>query len=281
MARVTCRGLWKKFGDHVVLENINLEVGDHELVTIVGASGCGKTTFLRMLLGVEAPSRGRLLIDGDPVPAEPGPDRGIVFQRYSLFPHLTVVENLMLGLELQGSRVLGRLFGARRRAAQRKAERWLEAVGLGAARNKYPPQLSGGMQQRLSIAQSVICEPRILLLDEPFGALDPGITADMHKLIVDLWAANRMTIFMITHDLKESFQLGTRLLVFDKVRQDPHAPEAYGARITFDIPLRGPELSRVNTPASVLSQSPSGGPISDDCPSFRASTGGAPSAPRS
>src|SRR5688572_33505815 len=115
MARVTCKGLWKKFGDHVVLENINLDVRDHEFVTIVGASGCGKTTFLKMLLGIETPSRGRLLIDGEPLAPEPNADRGIVFQRYSLFPHLTVLENVLLGLEFQGSRFLGRLFGARRR----------------------------------------------------------------------------------------------------------------------------------------------------------------------
>jgi NitT/TauT family transport system ATP-binding protein len=111
-------------------------------------------------------------------------------------------------------------------------------VGLGAARDRYPAQLSGGMQQRLSIAQSVICEPKILLLDEPFGALDPGITADMHKLILELWAANRMTIFMISHDIKESFELGTRLLTFDKLRVDPQSPEAFGANVTYDIPLR-------------------------------------------
>ena len=89
-----------------------------------------------------------------------------------------------------------------------------------------------------SIAQSVICEPKILLLDEPFGALDPGITADMHKLILELWAANRMTIFMISHDIKESFELGTRLLTFDKLRVDPQSPEAFGANVTYDIPLR-------------------------------------------
>jgi NitT/TauT family transport system ATP-binding protein len=99
------------------------------------------------------------------------------------------------------------------------------------------------MQQRVSIAQSVICEPKILLLDEPFGALDPGITADMHEIILELWAARRMTIFMITHDLKESFQLGTRLLVFDKRRHDPQSPEAYGATVTYDIPLHRKALS--------------------------------------
>src|SRR5580698_4242213 len=157
MARVTVKNLWKRYGDTVVLENINLEFADHQFVTIVGASGCGKTTFLRILLGMEQPSRGKLLIDGRPVAPEPGPDRGIVFQRYSLFPHLTVMGNLLLGLELRGSPVLCRLFGVRRRRALDKARELLEAVGLQAAADKYPAQLSGGMQQRLSIAQSVIC----------------------------------------------------------------------------------------------------------------------------
>ena len=223
----------------MVLENVNLQVGDHEFVTIVGASGCGKTTFLKILLGIETPSKGEFLIDGDPLAGEPGPDRGIVFQRYSLFPHLTVMQNLLLGLEFQGSPLLGRLFGARRRRALERARDLLEAIGLQDAAGKYPAQLSGGMQQRLSIAQSVICEPKILLLDEPFGALDPGITADMHALILKLWNMNKMTIFMVTHDLQESFELGTRVLVFDKVRIDPQAPEAFGATVTYNIPLKG------------------------------------------
>jgi NitT/TauT family transport system ATP-binding protein len=239
VTQVTVKHLWKEFDGHVVLENVNLRIDDHEFVTIVGASGCGKTTFLKMLLGIEAPSRGSFLIDGQPWPLEPGPDRGIVFQRYSLFPHLTVMGNLLLGLEMQGSPVLCRLFGARRRRALDKARELLEAVGLQAAADKYPAQLSGGMQQRLSIAQSVICEPKILLLDEPFGALDPGITSDMHALILKLWNMNKMTIFMVTHDLQESFALGTRVLVFDKARIDSQAPEAFGATITFNIPLKG------------------------------------------
>jgi NitT/TauT family transport system ATP-binding protein len=192
-----------------------------------------------MLLGVESPSRGTFLIDGEPLASEPGPDRGIVFQRYSLFPHLTVMKNLMLGLELRDSRLFGRLFGAARRRAVERARELLDAVGLQTAADKYPAQLSGGMQQRLSIAQSVICEPKILLLDEPFGALDPGIKSDMHTLILKLWNMNKMTIFMVTHDLQESFALGTRLLVFDKVRLDPQSPEAFGATITFNIPLKG------------------------------------------
>jgi NitT/TauT family transport system ATP-binding protein len=251
MARVSARGLWKTYGDHVVLENVNLEVDEHEFVTIVGASGCGKTTFLKMLLGIETPSRGRLLIDGQPIVPEPTADRGIVFQRYSLFPHLTVLENVLLGLEFERSRLLGRLFGVSRRNALANANRLLESIGLASAREKYPAQLSGGMQQRLSIAQSVIRKPKILLLDEPFGALDPGITLDLHKLIIELWAANEMTIFMITHDIKESFQLGTRLLVFDKLRQDPQSPDAYGARVTYDLRLRGPHGHSVSEAAEV------------------------------
>lgn len=243
MAHVSVKRLWKEYGSQVVLENLNIEVADHEFVTIVGASGCGKTTFLKMLLGIEHPSRGELLIDGKPVPREPGPDRGIVFQRYSLFPHLTVQENLLLGLELQRAATLGMLFGAAKRRALEKVNELLNVVGLFNARDKYPAQLSGGMQQRVSIAQSVICEPKILLLDEPFGALDPGITADMHELILALWKTHRMTIFMITHDVQESFKLGTRLLVFDKLRHDPQAPEAYGASVTYDIPLNRKQIA--------------------------------------
>jgi len=239
MTQVTVKRLWKEFGAQVVLENVNLHIDDHEFVTIVGSSGCGKTTFLKMLLGIESPSRGEFLIDGRALQPEPGPDRGIVFQRYSLFPHLTVIENLLLGLELRGAPLLGRLFGERRRRAMDRADQLLDEVGLQGAAHKYPQQLSGGMQQRLSIAQSVICEPKILLLDEPFGALDPGITADMHTLILKLWNMNKMTIFMVTHDLRESFELGTRLLVFDKVRIDPQAPDAFGATITYNIPLKG------------------------------------------
>ncbi len=237
MATVSVRNVWKEYGSTVVLENLRLEIADHEFVTIIGASGCGKTTFLKMLLGMEHPTRGQILIDGMPIRPEPDPARGVVFQRYSSFPHLTVLENVMLGLELQQSKLIGRLFGAARRRAREAALAMLESVGLAHARDRYPAQLSGGMQQRMSIAQAVICKPKILLLDEPFGALDPGVTQDMHELILKVWAENRMTIFMVSHDIKESFMLGTRLLTFDKLRNDPQAPEAYGASVTYDMPL--------------------------------------------
>jgi NitT/TauT family transport system ATP-binding protein len=236
-ARIELRNVWKEYGEQVVLEGLNLRVKAGEFCTIVGASGCGKTTLLRMLLGEETPTRGEILLDGARLKAEPGPDRGIVFQRYSVFPHLSVLRNVMLGLEFRDAPLAARLFGKGRRAAYERAREMLAAVGLEQAADKYPAELSGGMQQRLALAQSLVMHPQILLLDEPFGALDPGIRADMHRLVLELWEQNDLTVFMITHDLKEGFYLGTRLLVFDKLRHDPQAPHAYGAGITYDLPV--------------------------------------------
>jgi NitT/TauT family transport system ATP-binding protein len=230
--------LWKNFGEQVVLENLSFDVLPHEFVTIVGASGCGKTTFLQLLLGTERASRGQILLDGQPLPDEPGAQRGIVFQRYALFPNLTVTEHLLLPQELSRAPLSGRLFGSSRRAARERSHALLRDVGLFDARDRYPHQLSGGMQQRLSIAQSVIAEPRMLLLDEPFGALDPGVTSDMHRLILELWRRREMTVFMVTHDIQEGFTLGTRMLVFD--RPPPGTTGQGGARITYDIPLKRP-----------------------------------------
>lgn len=234
---IEINNVWKSYPDQVVLERLRLNIAAGEFCVIVGASGCGKTTFLRMLLGEEIPTRGQLLLDGVPLPQEPGPDRGIMFQRYSVFPHLSVLENVLLGIELQAAPFLARLWGPARRRARTAAVAMLEQVGLGDALQRYPIDLSGGMQQRLALAQSLITRPRILLLDEPFGALDPGIRADMHILIKQLWREHGLTILMVTHDLKEGFALATRLLVFDKVRHDAQAPHAYGARITYDLPL--------------------------------------------
>lgn len=237
MSFITVDSLWKEYGQQVVLENLNLEVERGEFCTLVGASGCGKSTFLKMLLGQEQLSRGRLELQGQPFPPEPDRNRGIVFQRYSVFPHLTVRQNVLMGLELEQKPLLGKLFGGARREALEKVDAMLASVGLAGSANKWPHELSGGMQQRLAIAQSFIMKPRILLLDEPFGALDPGIRADMHELILSLWQETGTTIFMVTHDLQEGFYLGTRLLVFDKVRNDPHDPQAFGATITYDLPI--------------------------------------------
>ncbi len=234
---IQVNNVWQEYGDQVVLERLSLTVAEGEFCTLVGASGCGKSTFLRMLLGQERPSRGEILLDDQPIADEPDASRGVVFQRYSVFPHLSVLDNVALGLELPKAPVLGRLFGQGKRDARDQAEVILRKVGLGHSLDKYPAQLSGGMQQRLAIAQALVMKPRVLLLDEPFGALDPGIRKDMHELLLELWQETRLTVFMVTHDLSEGFTLGTRILVFDKIRLDPHAPGAYGARVTYDIPL--------------------------------------------
>lgn len=246
MSLISIKGLWKKYGDNVVLEKINLNIEEGEFCTLVGPSGCGKSTFLKMLLGQEIPSRGTFLLDGKPFPSEPSSERGIVFQRYSVFEHLSVLGNVMLAIELKSSKFLGKLFGKKRKEAKKIAMEMLESVGLADSVNRYPSELSGGMQQRLSIAQSLVNKPKILLLDEPFGALDPGIRSDMHALILDLWKKNNLTIVMVTHDLHESFYLGTRLLVFDKVRHDEQAPNAYGACITYDLPIGEKNRSTMN-----------------------------------
>ena len=244
MSRLEVRNVWQSFADHVVLERLSLSIASGSFVTIVGASGCGKTTLLEMVLGQTQPTRGQILLDGVPLPAEPSPERGVVFQRYSVFPHLTALENVLLSSELRRSPLLGRLFGAARREARALAWQWLEAVGLGAHGNHYPERLSGGQQQRLAIAQALVNAPQVLLLDEPFGALDPGIRRDMHGLIRQVWRQTGVTVLMITHDLSEAFSLGTRVLVFDKPRIDPQAPHRYGATITYDIavPARGRPL---------------------------------------
>ena len=238
MSEVRVESLAMEYDGQIVLEQLNLTIASGAFCTIVGASGCGKSTFLRLLLAQERPTRGRILIDGEPMPEEPGPDRGIVFQRYSVFPHLTVAENLMLVEELKASPRLGRLFGQKRRAARENVAQAIADIGLEPAADRYPVQLSGGMQQRLAIAQALLMEPKVLLLDEPFGALDPGIRVDMHELLIELWRAKKMTVFMVTHDIQEAFKLGDRVLVFDKIRHDPHAPDAYGATVTYDLPLK-------------------------------------------
>ncbi len=238
MSFILARRIWKEYNDIVVIENLNLSIKEGEFCTIVGASGCGKSTFLRMILGQETPTRGTIIFDGNPLRDEPCEDRGVVFQKYSVFPHLTALENVMLGLEFESPPFMGRLWGTQRKQAREKAMNMLNSVGLAGAYNKYPSMLSGGMQQRLALAQTLIKKPKVLLLDEPFGALDPGIRKDMHELVLQLWKEIGLTILMVTHDLKEGFFLGTRLLVFDKIRVDEQEPNAFGAAITYDVPLK-------------------------------------------
>ncbi len=236
-ALLSFENVWLEYGEKVVLERVNLDIAERSFVSIVGPSGAGKSSFLRLVLGQEPPSRGRIVLDGTPLRPECGPDRGVVFQRYSVFPHLTALRNVMFGRECTAAPFTARLFGAARRAAAVEAEAMLEEVGLTDSLHAYPAQLSGGMQQRLAIAQALITRPRVLLLDEPFGALDPGIRQDMHRLITRLWHAHHLTVLMVTHDIGEAFKLGTRVLSFDKRRHDPQAPHRFGATAVYDLSL--------------------------------------------
>lgn len=237
MSYLQIRNVWKTYEENVILEKLNFTIEKGEFCTLIGPSGCGKSTFLRMLLGQDTPSRGTILLEGEPLSNEPGSDRGVVFQKYTLFPHLRALENVMLGLEMEHSAFLGKTFGSTRRRIKAEAMEMLSSVGLEQSARKYPSELSGGMQQRLSIAQALVKKPKILLLDEPFGALDLGSRSDMQELVKGLWKQYGLTAFMVTHDVKEAFELGTRLLVFDKVRNDPQSPNAFGATIVNDIKL--------------------------------------------
>jgi NitT/TauT family transport system ATP-binding protein len=240
MSELRIENVWKEYGDQVVLEDISLTVASRAFVALVGPSGCGKTTFLRMLLGQERPTRGTILLDSARLPPEPSPDRGVVFQRYSVFPHLTVLGNVVLGKELVAARFRARLFGSSRRNAIEEARQLIADVGLEGAEKKYPAQLSGGMQQRLALAQALIMRPKVLLLDEPFGALDPGIRAEIHTLMKRLWHETQMTVVMVTHDMREAFTLASRVVAFERRRDRPEEKLRYGATITKDISIWPP-----------------------------------------
>ena len=231
------RDVWVEYGDRIVLEKVSLAVEKGEFLSVVGPSGAGKSTFLRLILGQEAPSRGEIHLEGEPLVPEPDRNRGVVFQKYSVFPHLTAIDNVVFGLDCAGAPLTGRLRGEARKQARDAAAAMLDRVGLSHALDLHPAKLSGGMQQRLAIAQALIMKPRILLLDEPFGALDPGVRKDMHGLITELWREHGLTIVMVTHDLKEAFSLGTRVIAFDKQRHDVQAPNRYGSTVTYDFAL--------------------------------------------
>lgn len=236
MSFVTVSDIFQSYDGRPIIERVNITVEEGEFISIVGASGCGKSTFLRLLLAQERPSRGEIRIDGADPAQEPGLDRGIVFQKYSVFPHMTVRENIIAGESLRLG--WGRFFGEKSRAAQRRADEVLARIGLDHVAANYPATLSGGMQQRLAIGQALAAKPRVLLLDEPFGALDPGTRLSMHDFLQDLRTETGMTVFMVTHDLEEAFKLGDRVLVFDKPRWDPHDPTRFGATITYDFDAR-------------------------------------------
>jgi NitT/TauT family transport system ATP-binding protein len=247
---IRVENVWKEYGEQVVLERISLEIADRAFVALVGPSGCGKTTFLKLLLGEERPSEGKITLDGKPLAPEPTPERGVVFQRYSVFPHLSVLDNVLIGKDFSGSPLRGRLGKASRRAAADEARALIAEVGLSGNEQKYPAQLSGGMQQRLALAQALIMRPRVLLLDEPFGALDPGIRADIHVLMKRLWNETDLTVVMVTHDMREAFTLATRVIAFERPRNAPADRVRYGASLSSDIAVWPPRVAGAPDPDS-------------------------------
>lgn len=204
---LSIHGLRKDFGpaghQHVVFENVSLDIHRREFVSIIGPSGCGKSTFIRIVAGLDEASGGELLLDGKPVTG-PGPDRGMVFQGYTLFPWRTVKQNVMFGIEMQSRSTV---------EAEGTAREWLEMVGLSRFEDSYPHELSGGMKQRVAIARALANEPRILIMDEPFGALDALTRAKMQAYLLQIWKKVNVTILFITHDLDEAVYLSDRILV--------------------------------------------------------------------
>ncbi len=201
------RGLGKRYrsaqGEVDALRDISFSVRRREFICVIGPSGCGKSTLARILAGLDSHTAGEALLDGKPITG-PGQDRGMVFQGYSLFPWLTVKKNVMFGPETNGR---GRV------DAERDALLWLDLVGLEKFADAYPHQLSGGMRQRVAIARALVNQPRILLMDEPFGALDAQTRSKMQSHLIDIWRNVDVTVLFITHDLDEAIYLADRILV--------------------------------------------------------------------
>ncbi|MGP1385412.1 MAG: ABC transporter ATP-binding protein [Thainema sp.] len=199
--------LYKQFPVHngtlVALKDINLHVETGEFVCVVGASGSGKSTLLRLVAGLDQPTSGEIIVDGQPV-IGPGADRGMVFQSYTLYPWMTVQKNVEFGLKLQG------IDKAERR---QRASYYLNVVGLTQFAGSLPKELSGGMKQRVAIARALACQPKILLMDEPFGALDVQTKESMQEFLLDLWRQTGTSILMITHDVEEAVFLSQRIYV--------------------------------------------------------------------
>jgi len=224
-------------GECVALDDISFRTHRREFVCVIGPSGCGKSTLIRILAGLEAQTSGEVLLDGKPVQG-PGADRGMVFQGYTLFPWLTVKKNVMFGLRMNGSSS---------GEAEREALQWLDLVGLTRFADVYPHQLSGGMKQRVAIARALANRPRILLMDEPFGALDAQTRARMQTHLLDIWRNIDVTILFITHDLDEAIFLADRILV---LKANPG-----GVQELIEVPVPRPrDYSQVNTPEFIATK---------------------------
>ncbi len=217
-----------KTGTLVVLKDINMTIKQGEFICAVGASGSGKSTLLRQIAGLDSPSSGEVKIDGKRIMG-PGPDRGMVFQHYTLYPWMSVQENTEFGLKLQG-------LSAKKR--RERASYYLSVVGLTKFAQSLPNQLSGGMKQRVAIARALTSEPKVLLMDEPFGALDIHTKESMHEFMLDLWQRTNITIFMITHDVEEAVFLSNRIYALGA------RPGTVRKEITVNLPERNQAIKR-------------------------------------
>lgn len=245
------RGVKKVYDDKIILNNLSIDVHAGEFITVVGPTGCGKSTLLRLLLGSETPTEGSVRVDGHIVT---GPDRnrGIVFQKYSMYPNMTVERNVMFGLELEAvslPTLIFRPFHCRRCRIdfRERAHNYLDRVGLLKHKDKYPHELSGGMRQRAAIAQAMIMQPKMLLMDEPFGALDVGTREAMQVFVLDQWQQDKQTILFITHDLEEAIFLGTRILVISPYYSNDDGSPGIGSKIVKDtlIPWEHPRPTKI------------------------------------
>lgn len=205
--KVHIENVVKKFntrkGEVVALNGANFDIYENEFVCVVGPSGCGKSTLLNIIGGLEEPTEGRVLVDGQEVTG-PGPDRGIVFQQYALFPWLTVLENVKFGLKLQGKSD---------KEAEEIALKYIKLVELQDFVHSYPKELSGGMKQRVAIARAYAVNPKVLLMDEPFGALDAQTRTQLQSELLETWEKEQKTCFFITHDVEEAIILAQRVVI--------------------------------------------------------------------
>ncbi|WP_214019237.1 ABC transporter ATP-binding protein [Methanoculleus sp.] len=227
MSGVTIRDLSKAFPKEdgtatQALAGVNLEISDEEFICLVGPSGCGKTTLLRIIAGLETATTGDVTVDGRAVTG-PDPKRGMVFQEYSLFPWRRVIDNVAFGLEMKG---------VAKEERRRTADYYLELVGLSQFRDAYPYELSGGMRQRVAIARALANDPDVLLMDEPFGALDAQTRNRMQKELLSLWEQTKKTIVFVTHSVDEAVYLSDRIVVL--------SPRPGSIREIIDIPWSRP-----------------------------------------
>lgn len=207
MALLEITGVSKHFladgKEMVVLQDINLSIRDNEFICFIGPSGCGKTTLLRIIAGLEEASAGSVTLNGEPIRG-PSPERGMVFQEYSLFPWRTVMDNIAFGLELKG---------VPRPERERRARQYLKMIGLEKFGSRYPHELSGGMKQRVAIARALINDPKAILMDEPFGALDAQTRNIMQSELLRIWQEERKTVVFVTHSVDEAIYLADRIVV--------------------------------------------------------------------